>query len=64
MQKAEIDGKETWGVLAGGRRLAALRLLVEDKAAKGWTAVTRIARRAVGSDVAAATAITLAENVT
>ena len=26
-----------WGVLAGGRRLAALRRLAEDKAAKGWT---------------------------
>ena len=64
VQKVEIDGKRAWGVLAGGRRLAALRQLAEDKAAKGWTARTKIACRALGDDVAAATAITVAENVT
>ena len=53
-----------WGVIAGGRRLAALRHLAGDKAAKGWTQRSRIACRALGSDVAAATAITVAENVT
>ncbi|MGR3436774.1 MAG: hypothetical protein ACU0CO_18100, partial [Shimia sp.] len=26
VQKVEVDGKPVWGVLAGGRRLAALRL--------------------------------------
>ena len=64
VQKTEIDGRDAWGVLAGGRRLAALRQLVETKDAKGWTARTKIACRAIGDDVAAATAITVAENVT
>ena len=64
VQKVEIDGKASWGVLAGGRRLAALRRLCEDKSAKGWTARTKIACRALSYDVAAATAITVAENVT
>jgi ParB family chromosome partitioning protein len=64
VQKVEIDGASAWGVLAGGRRLAAIRQLCEDKDAKGWTARTKIACRAIGDDVAAATAITVAENVT
>ena len=64
VQKAEIDGASAWGVLAGGRRLAALRQLAGDKGAKGWTMSTKIACRALGEDVAAATAITVAENVT
>ena len=53
-----------WGVLAGGRRLAALRSLAEDKATKGWTLRTRIMCRVMAEDIAAATAITLAENLT
>ena len=53
-----------WGVLAGGRRLAALRHLRNDRSAKGWTMQSRIPCRSIGEDVAAATAITLAENVT
>ena len=53
-----------WGVIAGGRRLAALRHLAGDKAAKGWTQRSRIACRALGCDVAVASAITVAENVT
>lgn len=53
-----------WGVLAGGRRLAALRRLAEDKAAKGWTLRTKIMCRVMAEDIAAATAITLAENLT
>ena len=64
VQETEVDGRDAWGVLAGGRRLAALRQLAEAKDAKGWTARTTIACRAIGSDVAAATAITVAENVT
>ena len=60
VQKAD----KMWGVIAGGRRLAALRHLAGDKAAKGWTQRSRIACRAIGDDVAAATAITVAENVT
>ncbi|TFL17234.1 ParB/RepB/Spo0J family partition protein [Jannaschia formosa] len=64
VQKVEIDGRPVLGVLAGGRRLAALRLLAEDKAAKGWTVTTKIACRALGEDIAAAIAITVAENVT
>ena len=64
VQKTEADGKQAWGVLAGSRRLAALRLLAEDKSAKGWTKMTKIACRVIGEDIAAATAITVAENVT
>ena len=64
VQKTEIDGSPAWGVLAGGRRLAALRRLCEDRDAKDWTARTKIACRAIRDDVAAATAITVAENVT
>ncbi|MGR3435780.1 MAG: ParB/RepB/Spo0J family partition protein [Shimia sp.] len=64
VQKTEVEGKPVWGVLAGGRRLAALRLLAENKATKGWTKTTKIACRAIGEDIAAATAITVAENVT
>ena len=61
VQRTEAGG---WGVLAGGRRLAALRRLVNDPAAKGWTMRTKVAARVVGDDVGAATAITVAENVT
>ncbi|WP_371158349.1 ParB/RepB/Spo0J family partition protein [Jannaschia sp. 2305UL9-9] len=64
VQRTEVDGKTVWGVLAGGRRLTALRLLAEDKAAKAWTKTTKIACRALSEDIAAATAITVAENVT
>ena len=53
-----------WGVLAGGRRLAAMQHLAGDRAAKGWTMRTKVACRALGDDIAAATAVTLAENVT
>ncbi len=45
-----------WGVLAGGRRLAALRRLAEDKATKGWTLRTKIMCRVMAEDIAAATA--------
>ncbi|MBM9595093.1 ParB/RepB/Spo0J family partition protein [Roseitranquillus sediminis] len=55
---------KVWGVLAGGRRLAALRALVNDRSAKGWTMRTTVPCRAVPDDMAAATAITVAENVT
>ena len=55
---------KTWGVLAGGRRLAALQRLARDKAAKRWTMRTKVKCSALGDDVAAATAVTLAENVT
>ena len=55
---------KAWGVLAGGRRLAAMQRLAGDRAAKGWTMRTKVSCRALGDDVAAATAVTLAENVT
>ena len=55
---------KAWGVLAGGRRLAAMQRLAGDKAARGWTMRTKVSCRALGDDVAAATAVTLAENVT
>ncbi len=53
-----------WGVIAGGRRRAALLHLAGDKSAKGWTMRSKVTCRAIADDVAAATAITVAENVT
>ncbi|WP_375262507.1 ParB/RepB/Spo0J family partition protein [Palleronia sp.] len=53
-----------WGVIAGGRRRAALMHLVNDPEAKGWTMRTKVRCRALPDDTAAATAITVAENVT
>ena len=58
----KIKGK--FGVLAGGRRHAALQELVADKSAKGYTNRTKIDCRLVpnGSDMT--TALSLAENFT
>ena len=47
-----------WGVIAGGRRRAALMHLVNDPEAKGWTMRTKVRCRALPDDTAAATAIT------
>ena len=55
---------KVWGVIAGGRRHAALMHLVNDKGAKGWVMRTKVKCRALPDDTAAATAITVAENVT
>ena len=55
---------KAWGVIAGGRRRAALIHLVNDAEAKGWTMRTKVRCRALPDDTAAATAITVAENVT
>ena len=57
-----IDGK--FAVLAGGRRHAALKELVADKAAKGFTSKTKIDCRLVPEDCDATTALSLAENIT
>ncbi len=53
-----------FGVLAGGRRHAALLELVADKAAKGFTAKTKIDCRMVPDDCDVTTALSLAENIT
>lgn len=58
----KLDGK--FAVLAGGRRYAALKELVDDKAAKGFTAKTKIDCRLVPEDCDVTTALSLAENVT
>ena len=58
----KIDGK--FGVLAGGRRHAALMELVADKAAKGFTTRTKIDCRLVPEDCDVTTAVSLAENIT
>lgn len=58
----EVDG--TFGVLAGGRRHAALKELVNDKAAKGFTKKTKIDCRLVPKDCDVTTAMSLAENIT
>lgn len=56
------DGK--YGVLAGGRRHAALAALIADKSAKGFTAKTKIECRLVPDGYDGATALSLAENIT
>ncbi|MDK3075374.1 ParB/RepB/Spo0J family partition protein [Sedimentitalea sp. JM2-8] len=58
----KIDGK--FGVLAGGRRHAALLELVADKAARGFTNRTKIDCRLVPDDCDVTTALSLAENIT
>ena len=58
----KIDGK--FGVLAGGRRRAALKELVADKTAKGFTNKTKIECRLVPDDCDVTTALSLAENIT
>ena len=58
----KIDGK--FGVLAGGRRHAALQELVADKSAKGFTRSTKIDCRLVPDDCDVTTALSLAENIT
>ncbi len=58
----KLDGK--YAVLAGGRRHAALKELVADKVAKGFTAKTKIDCRLVPDDCDFTTALSLAENIT
>ena len=58
----KLDGK--YAVLAGGRRHAALKELVADKAEKGFTAKTKIECRLVPEDCDVTTALSLAENIT
>jgi len=58
----KLDGK--YAVLAGGRRHAALKELVTDKAAKGFTAKTKVDCRLVPEDCDVTTALSLAENIT
>ena len=58
----KLDGK--FGVLAGGRRHAALQELVSDKSAKGFTRSTKIDCRLVPDDCDVTTALSLAENIT
>jgi len=58
----KIDGK--FGVLAGGRRHAALLELVSDKTAKGFTNDSKVDCRLVPEDCDVTTALSLAENIT
>ena len=58
----KLDGK--YAVLAGGRRHAALKELVADKAVKGFTAKTKVDCRLVRDDCDVTTALSLAENIT
>ena len=58
----KFDGK--YAVLAGGRRHAALKELIADKAIKGFTAKTKVDCRLVPEDCDVTTALSLAENVT
>ena len=58
----KLDGK--YAVLAGGRRHAALKELVADKAAKGFAAKTKVDCRLVPEECDVTTALSLAENIT
>ena len=58
----KLDGK--YAVLAGGRRHAALKELAADKAAKGFSAKTKVDCRLVPEDCDVTTALSLAENIT
>lgn len=58
----KLDDK--YAVLAGGRRHAALKELVADKTAKGFTNRTKIDCRLVPDDCDVTTALSLAENIT
>jgi len=58
----KIDGK--FGVLAGGRRRAALNELVADKTATGFTKKTKIDCRLVPDNCDVTTSLSLAENIT
>ncbi|WP_340251714.1 ParB/RepB/Spo0J family partition protein [Sulfitobacter pontiacus] len=57
-----LDGK--YAVLAGGRRHAALKELIADKASKGFTAKTKVDCRLVPEECDVTTALSLAENIT
>ena len=58
----KLDGK--YAVLAGGRRHAALKELIADKAEKGFTVKTKVDCRLVPEDCDVTTALSLAENIT
>ncbi|AQS50255.1 chromosome partitioning protein ParB (plasmid) [Thioclava nitratireducens] len=58
----QVDGK--YAVLAGGRRHAALKELIADKASKGFTAKTKVDCRLVPEECDVTTALSLAENIT
>lgn len=56
------DGKALWGVLAGGRRLAALNSLADDKSAKGFSKTMKVACRVVPETQAAQVTLSFSEN--
>lgn len=55
-------GQGQWGVLAGGRRLAALKMLAKDKSAKGFTASMPVPCRIVPEAEAATVTLSFSEN--
>ncbi len=59
VQKLE-DG--TYGVVGGGRRLAALKTLAEDKAAKGFGKSMKVACREMSGDEVALSTVSYSEN--
>jgi ParB family chromosome partitioning protein len=59
VQKLE-DG--SFGVIGGGRRRAALNMLVDDKAAKGFTKTMKVACREVAADETALSSVSFSEN--
>jgi ParB family chromosome partitioning protein len=56
------DGKEAWGVLAGGRRLAALKALAADKTVKDFNASMMVPCRIVPESEAAQVTLSFSEN--
>ena len=55
-------GQGQWGVLAGGRRLAALKMLAKDKSAKGFTTSMPVPCRIVPEAEAATVTLSFSEN--
>ena len=58
----QATGKSSFGVLAGGRRLAALMSLASDKTAKGFGPGMKVACRRVPDDTPVSAALSLSEN--
>jgi ParB family transcriptional regulator, chromosome partitioning protein len=55
-------GPDVWGVLAGGRRLAALNMLAADKSVKGYTGSMMVPCRIVPETQAAQVTLSYSEN--
>ena len=62
VQALKTGKKGQYGVLVGGRRLAALKQLAGDRKVKGFTGKTKVACQVVPEDAPATAALSLSEN--